>query len=135
MLSSRRCCRARNGSTGTSHPKYGPNRGAVDNQEDYTDCPDTLSFGAYDKKNVLPYTMNFTFNGSGQLAPTTWPSHSAIPAIADATPWSRFHSTKLRHRDASKLLINGEMVTHGFQAPNQNSFAPTYDYNSIAGEP
>ena len=31
--------------------------------------------------------------------------------------------------------INGETATYGFQVLNQNSFAPTYDYNSIAGEP
>ena len=34
---------------------FGPNCGGVDNQEGYTDCPDALNFGAYDKNNVLPY--------------------------------------------------------------------------------
>ncbi len=41
---------------------YGPNCGGIDNQEGYTDCPYTLNFGAYDKNNVLPYSMNFTLN-------------------------------------------------------------------------
>jgi len=40
--------------TGTSHPGFGPNCGGLDNQANYTDCPDTLNFGAYDKNNVLP---------------------------------------------------------------------------------
>ncbi|MGC2620519.1 MAG: carboxypeptidase regulatory-like domain-containing protein, partial [Acidobacteriaceae bacterium] len=57
-----------NGMTGQSK-YYGPNCGGVDNQEGYTDCPDTLNFGAYDKKNVLPYSMNFTLNAQWQ--PTT----------------------------------------------------------------
>lgn len=35
---------------------------ALDNQVSYEDCGSTLNFGAYDKSNVLPYTMNFSFN-------------------------------------------------------------------------
>jgi hypothetical protein len=119
--------------TGTSHPKYGPNCGAVDNQEDYTDCPDVLSFGAYNKKNVLPYTMNFTLNMQWQptndLAITLGYTgnrgrHAVIPIPFNepgiATPSNP---------------INGETATYGFQVLDQNSFAPTYDYNSIPGEP
>jgi hypothetical protein len=35
---------------------------ALDSQVSYEDCGATLNFGAYDKNNVLPYTMNFSFN-------------------------------------------------------------------------
>jgi hypothetical protein len=122
-----------NGLTGTYHSKYGPNCGAVDNQEDYTDCPDTLNFGAYNKNNVLPYTMNYTFNvqwqPSNSLAVTIGYTgnrgrHSVIPIPLNepgiATPTNP---------------IWGETATYGFQVLNATSYAKTYDYNSIAGEP
>jgi hypothetical protein len=35
---------------------------ALDSQVSYEDCGSTLNFGAYDKNNVLPYTMNYTLN-------------------------------------------------------------------------
>ena len=35
-------------------PGFGQNCSGTDNQANYTDCPDALNFGAYDKKNVLP---------------------------------------------------------------------------------
>jgi hypothetical protein len=120
-----------NGLTGNS-AHFGKNCGAIDNQEGYTDCPDTLNFGAYDKKNVLPYTINFTLNMQWQptndLAVTLGYTgnrgrHAVIPfplnepGIATATN-----------------PIHGETDSYGFQVLNQNSFTG-YDYNSIAGEP
>ena len=120
-----------NGLTGDS-ADFGKNCGAIDNQEGYTDCPDTLTFGAYDKNNVLPYTMNFTFNWQWQptndLAVTVGYTgnrgrHAVIPIPFNepgiATPSNP---------------INGETATYGFQVLNQNSFTG-YDYNAIAGEP
>jgi hypothetical protein len=117
--------------TGNS-ANFGPNCGAIDNQEGYTDCPDTLNFGAYDKKNVLPYTMNFTLNMQWQptndLAVTLGYTgnrgrHAVIPIPFNepgiATPSNPIH---------------GETATYGFQVLNQNSFTG-YDYNAIAGEP
>jgi hypothetical protein len=111
---------------------FGPNCGAVDNQEGYTDCPVTLNFGAYDKDNVLPYTMNFTLNWQWQptndLAVTIGYTgnrgrHAVIPIPFNepgiATPSNPIH---------------GETATYGFQVLNQNSFTG-YDYNAIAGEP
>lgn len=117
--------------TGTS-AKYGKNCGAIDNQEGYTDCKPTLNFGAYDKNNVLPYTMNYTLNVQWQpvndLAVTIGYTgnrgrHSVIPIPFNmpgiATPSNP---------------IWGETATYGFQVLNQNSFNG-YDYNSIATEP
>jgi Carboxypeptidase regulatory-like domain len=109
--------------------------GAIGNQEEYTACTATLNFGAYDKKNVLPYTMNFTFNMQWQptsdLAVTIGYSgnrgrHAVIPYPLNepgiATPTNPIH---------------GETATYGFQVLNQNSCGGPYceDYNSIAGEP
>ena len=120
-----------NGLTGNS-AHFGPNCGAIDNQEGYTDCPDTLNFGAYDKKNKLPYTINFNLNMQWQptndLAVTIGyignrGRHAVIPIPFNepgiATPSNPIH---------------GEQYSYGFQVLNQNSFTG-YDYNAIANEP
>jgi hypothetical protein len=120
-----------NNMTGNS-ADFGPKCGAVDNQEGYTDCPDTLNFGAYNKNNVLPYTINFSFNMQWQptsdIAVTIGyvgnrGRHAVVPVPINepgiATP---------------DHAIHGETATYGFQVLNQNSFNG-YDYNSIAGEP
>jgi hypothetical protein len=112
----------------------GPTCGAIANQE-VGDCPATLNFGAYDKKNVLPYTMNFNFGmqwqASSDLAITVGYTgsrgrHSVIPIPFNepviATPTNPIH---------------GEQYSYGFQVLNQNSFGGPYgeDFNSIANEP
>jgi Carboxypeptidase regulatory-like domain len=120
-----------NGLTGDS-AKFGKNCGAVDNQEGYTDCPDVLNFGAYDKKNKLPYTINFTLSMQWQPSNDLAVSlgyignrgrHAVIPIPFNepgiATPTSPIH---------------GEPYSYGFQVLNQNSFTG-YDYNAIANEP
>ncbi len=115
---------------------YGKYCGAVDNQEGYTDCPDVLNFGSYARNNVLPYTINYSFDVQwqprGDLVFTVGyvgnrGRHAVMPipfnAPGIATPTNP---------------IWGETATYGFQVLNQNSLAPnTYgaDYNSIAGEP
>ncbi|MGC2161705.1 MAG: carboxypeptidase regulatory-like domain-containing protein, partial [Silvibacterium sp.] len=109
--------------------------GAIGNQEVYEDCTGTLNFGAYDKKNVLPYTINYTL--TMQWQPTSdlgikigyvgnRGRHAVVPiplnepGIATATN-----------------PIHGETDSYGFQVLNQNSCGGPYceDYNSIAGEP
>jgi hypothetical protein len=117
--------------TGNS-AKFGKNCGAVDNQEGYTDCPDVLNFASYNKRNVLPYTINFSFKMQWQprsdLALTIGYTgnlgrHAVVPVPLNepgiATP------------DAP---IHGETATYGFQVLNQNSFNG-YDYNAISSEP
>ena len=128
-----------NGLTGTLSPGFGPSCGAVDNQANYTDCLayQPLNFGAYDKNNKLPYTINFALNVQWQptndLAITIGYSgnrgrHAVIPipfnepGIATATN-----------------PIHGETDTYGFQVLNQNNLVTDpygdADYESIGSEP
>jgi hypothetical protein len=122
-----------NNMTGPSSGGYGPRCGGIDNQEGYTDCTATLNFGAYDKDNVLPYTMNYTLNVQWQptndIAVTVGYTgnrgrHSVIPIPFNepgiATPSNP---------------IWGETATYGFEVLNQNSMSDGYDYDPIAGEP
>jgi hypothetical protein len=118
--------------TGNSK-SYGPNCGAIDNQEGYTDCTATLNFGAYDKNNVLPYTVNYSLKMQWQpradLAVTIGYSgnrgrHAVIP-IPFNEPGIATTSNP----------IWGEQYSYGFQVLNQNLPKHQYDYNSIALEP
>lgn len=121
-----------NGLTGQSK-YYGPNCGGVDNQEGYTDCPDTLNFGAYDKHNVLPYTMNFTLNVQWQPRPDLAVTlgytgnrgrHAVIPIP--------FNEPLLA---TASNPVHGETDSYGFEVLNQNSESDGYDYDPIPGEP
>ncbi|HEX4008183.1 MAG TPA: carboxypeptidase regulatory-like domain-containing protein [Acidobacteriaceae bacterium] len=121
-----------NGMTGNSK-YFGPNCGGIDNQEGYTDCPYTLNFGAYDKKNVLPYSMNFTLNTEWQpttnLAVTIGYTgnrgrHGVIPIP--------FNEPRLA---TASSPVHGETDTYGFEVLNQNSESDGYDYDPIPGEP
>jgi hypothetical protein len=120
-----------NGLTGDS-AHFGKNCGAIDNQEGYTDCPDTLTFGAYDKNNVLPYTMNFTFNWQWQ------PTNDLAITIGYTGNRGRHAVIPIPFNEPGIATpsnpINGETATYGFQVLNQNSFTG-YDYNAIASEP
>jgi len=118
----------------TGQSQYnGPNCGGIDNQEGYLDCTATIYFGAYDRKNVLPYTINYTLNFQWQ--PTSDMSftlgytgnrgrHAVMPIPANepgiATPSNP---------------IWGETSTYGFEVLNQNSSSDGYDYDPIPGEP
>jgi hypothetical protein len=129
-----------NGMTGQS-AKYGPNCGGRDSQEGYTDCPDTLYFGAYNKSNVLPYTINFVFNMQWQprndLAITLGYTgnrgrHAVIPIPINepqiATP------TNPSMVGGASPHPDGEIYSYGFEVLNQNKFVG-YDYAPIANEP
>jgi len=118
----------------TGQSKYfGPNCGGIDNQEGYQDCTATIYFGAYDRKNVLPYTINYTLNFQWQPASDVSFSlgytgnrgrHAVMPIPANepgiATPSNPIH---------------GETSTYGFEVLNQNSSSDGYDYDPIPGEP
>ncbi|MGH9607503.1 MAG: hypothetical protein ACRD3N_17575, partial [Terracidiphilus sp.] len=115
-----------------SDAKFGKACGAVDNQEGYTDCPDVLTFGAYDQSNVLPYTIDYSLNLQWQPGRDTAVTigyvgnrgrHAVIPFPFNAPGIA-----------TSTNPIWGETASYGFQVLNQNSF-DGYDYNSIAGEP
>ena len=122
------------GFSGSAHKAFGQNCSGLDNQANYLDCPDALNFGAYDKNNVLPYTINFALNIQWQptndLAVTIGYSgnrgrHSIIPIPFNepglATPSNPIH---------------GETATYGFEVLNQNKFGDEYDdYSPIGSEP
>jgi hypothetical protein len=123
---------APNGYSGAAHPKFGQNCSAVDNQEEYTDCPDALNFGAYDKNNVLPYAINYALNIQWQprndLAITIGYTgnrgrHAVIPVPLNEPGIA-----------TAANPIHGETTTYGFEVLNSNNFVG-YDYAPIAGEP
>jgi Carboxypeptidase regulatory-like domain len=121
-----------NGMTGQSK-YFGPNCGGVDNQEGYTDCPFTLNFGAYDKKNVLPYSMNFTLN-------TQWQPTTNVAVTLGYTGNRGRHSVIPIPFNEPLLAtatnpVHGETDTYGFEVLNQNSESDGYDYDPIPGEP
>jgi hypothetical protein len=125
-----------NGLQGTApgyDAQFGKACGGVDNQEGYTDCPDTLNFGAYDRANVLPYTINYSLDMQWQPRADMSVTigyvgnrgrHSVIPYPFNepgiATPTNP---------------IWGETASYGFEVLNQNSLSDGYDYDPIAGEP
>jgi hypothetical protein len=125
-----------NGLTGTASPGFGPSCGGLDNQANYTDCLGfpPLNFGAYDKNNVLPYTINLTLNVQWEprndLAITIGYSgnrgrHSVIPIP--------FNEPGIA---TSNNPIHGETDTYGFEVLNQNTSGDEYgDYSPIASEP
>ena len=97
------------------------------------DCTPTLNFGAYDKNNVLPYTINYTLNIQWQptndMAFTLGYTgnrgrHSVIPIPSTSRASPRRTNP-----------IWGETASYGFEVLNQNSISDGYDYDPIAGEP
>jgi Carboxypeptidase regulatory-like domain/TonB dependent receptor-like, beta-barrel len=115
-------------------PPWGKTCGAIANQEDYTACPATLNFGAYDKNNVLPYSMNFNLSFQWQ------PTNDLAVKIGYTGNRARHEVIPIPFNEPGIATpsnpINGETATYGFQVLNQNSYGDKYyDYNSIAGEP
>ena len=128
------------GMTGTS-TSFGRNCGGQDSQEGYLDCPNTLYFGAYDKGNVLPYTINYTLNMQWQprndLAITIGYTgnrgrHAVIPIP--------FNEPQVATPTSPAMVLgknphpNGEQYSYGFEVLNQNNLIG-YDYAPIANEP
>jgi hypothetical protein len=120
--------------TGTSHPQFGKNCGAVDNQEDYTDCPPTIDFGAYGNNNVLPYTINYTLKVQWQ------PRNDLAVDIGYVGNRGRHSVIPIPFNEpgiaTSSNPIWGEQASYGWEILNANNFdASGYDYEPIAGEP
>jgi len=127
-----------NNMTGSDAP-YGPNCGAIDNQENYTDCTPTIDFGAYGDNNVLPYTINYTLKMQWQPRPDLAVDlgyvgnrgrHSVIPVP--------FNEPGIA---TASNPIWGETASYGWQVLTTNNpnttvdYYGTADFNSIAGEP
>jgi hypothetical protein len=114
--------------------QFGKNCSGLQSQEGYTLCTTPLNFGIYDKGNVLPYTINYTFNVQWQPANTVAMSlgytgnrgrHSVIP-IPINEPGIATTSNP----------IWGETSTYGMEVMNQNNeVGPNFDYAPIAVEP
>jgi hypothetical protein len=128
-----------NGLTGTLSQGFGPSCGAVDNQANYTDCLayQPLNFGAYDKNNVLPYTINFALNVQWQ------PTNDVAITIGYSGNRGRHSVIPIPFNEpgiaTASNPIHGETSTYGFQVLNQNNLVTdpnTYqDYAAIASEP
>ncbi len=116
------------------YAQFGKNCSGLQSQEGYTLCTTPLNFGIYDKNNVLPYTINYTFNVQWQPVNTlailvgytgNRGRHSVIPIPINepgiATPTNP---------------IWGETSTYGMEVMNQNNEeGVNYDYAPIAVEP
>jgi hypothetical protein len=117
------------------YAQYGNNCSGLQAQEGYFLCTTPLNFGIYDKSNVLPYTINYTFNVQWQPVNTVAVQlgytgnrgrHSVIPIPINepgiATPTNP---------------IWGETSSYGMEVMNQyeDSGPPDYDYLPIAVEP
>jgi hypothetical protein len=121
------------GYSGAASPEYGQNCSGIDNQEDYTDCPDALNFGAYDKDNVLPYTINYTLKMQWQ------PRNDIAVLIGYVGNRGRHAVIPIPFNEpviaTPSSPIWGESATYGFEVLNQNVRPDKYDYAPIAGEP
>lgn len=121
------------GYSGTSSPGFGQNCSGIDSQANYLDCPVALNFGAYDKNNVLPYTINFALNLQWQprndLAITIGYSgnrgrHSVIPIP--------FNEPGIA---TTTNPIHGETTTYGYEVLNQNTSDANENFSPIGSEP
>lgn len=109
------------------------NCGGIGSQLDYTACPDTLNFGAYDRSNVLPYSMNFTFGMEWQ------PSNDVAITIGYVGNRGRHAVIPFPFNEpliaTSSNPVHGETSSYGFEVLNQNTSDANYDYLPIAVEP
>jgi hypothetical protein len=128
--------------TGTDPTYRFQNCDGFDNQSlDYAACTPTLNFGAYDRNNVLPYSINYTLN-------LQWQPTNTIAATLGYTGNRGRHSVLPLPLNEPGIAtpsnpIWGETATYGFQLLNQNKLLNYYDpilgfnvdaYTPIAGE-
>jgi hypothetical protein len=108
---------------------------AINNQANYGDgCLYPFSFGAYDRANKLPYTINYTFKMQWQptndIAVTIGYTgnrgrHAVIPVP--------FNEPQIA---TASNPIWGQTASYGYQVLNADSPADAYgDYNAISTEP
>jgi hypothetical protein len=120
---------------------YGYNCGGVGQQEG-APCPAPLNFGAYDKSNVLPYTVNYTLNMQWQprndLAVSIGYTgnrgrHSVIPIPINEAQIAT--TTSPAQILGASPHSSGETDSYGFEVLNANSLPDGYDYAPIGSEP
>jgi len=125
-----------NGMTGTT-PGAGPNCGGNNQQNStYYTCSTPLNFGAYDKNNVLPYTINFALNIQWQ------PTDDVAVTIGYSGNRGRHSIIPIPFNEPGLATatnpIHGETDTYGFEVLNQNVYTAEsgyYNYAPIASEP
>lgn len=122
-----------------SDPQYGKACGGIDSQTypGYLDCTATLNFGTYDKRNVLPYTINYSLN-------LQWQPTNALAFTLGYTGNRGRHAVVPLPLNEPGIAtpthpIWGETATYGFEVLNQNNlYTDSYGYQyyqPIAGEP
>lgn len=122
-----------------SDPQYGKACGGIDSQSypGYLDCTPTLNFGAYDRDNKLPYTINYTLNVQWQ------PTSTLVTTLGYTGNRGRHAVLPLPLNEpgiaTASHPIWGETATYGFDVLNQNNlFTDSYGYQyyvPIASEP
>jgi hypothetical protein len=117
----------------SKYNQFGKNCSGWQSQEGYFLCTSPLNFGIYDKKNVLPYTMNYALNVQWQPTNTlaftlgytgNRGRHSVIPIPINEPGIA-----------TSSNPIWGETSSYGMDILNQNSSDCGFDYCPIAVEP
>ena len=116
-----------------SDSEFGPNCGAIDNQENYLDCTPTIDFGAYANNNVLPYTINYALDIQWQ------PRNDLAVDIGYVGNRGRHSVIPIPFNEPGVATpsnpIWGEQASYGWEVLNANSLPDGYDYAPIAGEP
>jgi hypothetical protein len=115
--------------------QYGNNCSGLQAQEGYFLCTTPLNFGVYDKSNVLPYTLNYTFN-------VQWQPVNTVAVMLGYTGNRGRHSVipiPLNEPGIATATnpIWGETKSYGMEVMNQNEDGgpPDFDYLPIAAEP
>lgn len=112
-----------------------PTCGAIASQEVYQNCTATLNFASYDKKNLLPYTINFALGIQWQ------PRNDMALKIGYVGNRGRHAVIPIPFNEpviaTPQNPIWGETASYGWQVLNQNNPGGPYDedWNSIATEP
>ncbi len=108
---------------------------AVNNQANYGDgCDSPFAFGAYDRANKLPYTINYTFKMQWQ------PSNDVAITLGYTGNRGRHAVVPVPFNEpgisTSANPIWGQDYSYGYQVLNEDSPADPYgDLNAISTEP
>lgn len=111
------------------------NCGAVNNQANYGDgCDTPFAFGAYDRANKLPYTINYTLKVQWQ------PANDVALTLGYTGNRGRHAVVPVPFNEpgiaTSSNPIWGQQYSYGYQVLNEDSPADEYgDLNAISTEP
>jgi hypothetical protein len=111
------------------------NCGAINNQANYGDgCISPFSFGAYDRANKLPYTINFNLKMQWQ------PTNSVAITLGYTGNRGRHAVIPVPFNEPTIATASnpvwGQTASYGYQVLNSDSVADKYgDLNAISTEP